>query len=243
MGKSSKITPELPPLINTPLAGEFWVAKNGNDTTGNGSKTNPFLTVQRGITAAAISDVLINIMPGDYTENLVFDGNAGSRILFRGVGIEDQHRTKIIGFHTFVNAATRISFEDIQMADGGTLGNIFDFTDSDGRHYFKNITFNLTNAGSRPGVSGNNMANWQIFHDCTMAGEFDMTVGTITGNPLLYFQECTGAYGVLQAQGVAVNAFGCVVAPYVNAPGLGVNGVITMANCDFISADIGGGTL
>ncbi len=217
------------------LNGEFWVAKNGDDTSGDGSHGRPFLTIQKAYDTST-SDAIVKIMPGDYTENLVFDGNASTRVLLTGIGIEDQHRVKLIGFHTYVNQATRISFEDIQVADNGIQGNIFDFTDSDGRHYFKNVTFNLTNAASRPFVTGNNTANWHIFHDSTMAQEGDTSIGSVTGTPLFYFQECTGTYGVIQDNSVSVTALGCVVAPYVTH----ITGLLTIYNADTCNRDSSG---
>jgi hypothetical protein len=56
----------------------WYVAKNGNDTTGDGSYGKPFLTIQKGIdtiedqpsTAALIG--VLNVAPGHYTENLTF---------------------------------------------------------------------------------------------------------------------------------------------------------------------------
>lgn len=53
---------------------EYYVSKNGNDSTGNGSIEKPYLTIGTAITAAnSESDsigVVINIGPGQYGENL-----------------------------------------------------------------------------------------------------------------------------------------------------------------------------
>jgi len=57
----------------------YYVAKNGNDTTGDGSYLNPYLTIQKAIDvteAIPVNDqtqAVVNLAPGHYTENLVFN--------------------------------------------------------------------------------------------------------------------------------------------------------------------------
>jgi len=61
-----------PRLTNT-----YWVAKNGNDTTGDGSIGAPYLTVQKAIDVAELANptatnpALINIAPGVYNQALI----------------------------------------------------------------------------------------------------------------------------------------------------------------------------
>lgn len=64
-------------LISQRPTNMYFVSKNGNDTTGNGSINNPYLTIQKAITVAetgALPNVAayatIMIGPGNYTENL-----------------------------------------------------------------------------------------------------------------------------------------------------------------------------
>ena len=61
------------PLVNFKPTQEFFVATNGNDTTGNGSANNPYATITKAITQAELvaTASVINISAGTYTENLV----------------------------------------------------------------------------------------------------------------------------------------------------------------------------
>ena len=100
----------------------LYVAKTGNDATGDGSLTNPYKTIQHGIDMAE-SGGKIYVLPGSYNENLVVDkqvrlfsdfvrlGNANAKNTtiinagFNGRAIEfsnttriDRDSTKIEGF-------------------------------------------------------------------------------------------------------------------------------------------------
>lgn len=56
---------------NPPSNGNtYYVAKNGNDSTGNGSSTNPWLTISKAATMVAPGDT-VRIRPGTYTEQVV----------------------------------------------------------------------------------------------------------------------------------------------------------------------------
>lgn len=56
------------------LAQQLWVAKNGNDVTGSGTLSAPYLTISKALTitnaGAANTYYRINVSPGTYTENL-----------------------------------------------------------------------------------------------------------------------------------------------------------------------------
>ena len=59
-------------------ATEFFVSNNGSDTTGDGSFSNPYQTIQKAITQAelvssALLVCVINVASGHYTENLTFN--------------------------------------------------------------------------------------------------------------------------------------------------------------------------
>ncbi len=51
-----------------------WVKKSGNDGTGDGSKSNPWLTLEKADATATAGDT-IYVASGQYTENFVADGN------------------------------------------------------------------------------------------------------------------------------------------------------------------------
>lgn len=61
-------------LKNISFENELYVSKNGNDTYGNGSINAPFLTVSAALTQVNLYadnvPVVINILPGSYSENL-----------------------------------------------------------------------------------------------------------------------------------------------------------------------------
>lgn len=82
-----------------PLEYTFFVAKNGNDTTGDGSACNPFLTIQKGIdeasaVASPLSPITIRpvvwVMPGTYsTPTITLKAN----VLVRGLGFNNTRVT------------------------------------------------------------------------------------------------------------------------------------------------------
>lgn len=55
----------------TPFTNYLYVAKNGDDSTGTGSPTNPFLSVTTAL-AHAVSGNTIMVLPGIYSENITF---------------------------------------------------------------------------------------------------------------------------------------------------------------------------
>ncbi len=71
-------------IDRTPV--EFWVSTSGNDTTGDGSKNNPFNTINHAITAALDKsiNITIHIMDGTYLNsnvylnNIYFENNKGN---------------------------------------------------------------------------------------------------------------------------------------------------------------------
>lgn len=78
---------------------ELFVAKNGNDGTGDGSLSSPYLTIGAALTAAnAISGaqyVRINVAPGTYAENLSI---TRAKLVVAGAGATaEDHATTISG--------------------------------------------------------------------------------------------------------------------------------------------------
>ncbi len=65
------------------LTGHVYVAKTGSDSTGNGSSTSPFASIQRGINAA-LNDQVIVVAPGTYNEKLVITNKAVQIISMTG---------------------------------------------------------------------------------------------------------------------------------------------------------------
>lgn len=70
----------------------IYVAKNGNDTTGDGSANLPYLTISKALTVAT-SGKIIFVFPGTYTENITF--KAGVFIISSA-----RYGISIVGNHT-----------------------------------------------------------------------------------------------------------------------------------------------
>lgn len=92
-------------LVNSNQRYNYWVAVNGNDTTGNGSVIKPFATITGALAATiSISDTIpinINIAAGTFTENPTITRN--NTFLVGNVGVAD---AVIIGTVTFDPTAT-----------------------------------------------------------------------------------------------------------------------------------------
>jgi hypothetical protein len=70
-------------------AGDYYVATNGNDTTGNGTLANPYRTIQKGANMAGHGET-VYIRGGTYRETVTMQrsGEDGSPITFRPYGSE-----------------------------------------------------------------------------------------------------------------------------------------------------------
>lgn len=75
-------------LLTHANAASFYIAKTGNDTTGDGSIGNPWLTIQKGVTTALAGDSVL-VATGVYDENVTTarNGTSGSRIIMDGQGV------------------------------------------------------------------------------------------------------------------------------------------------------------
>ena len=60
-----------PPMVSPSY--ELHVAKNGNDTTGNGDVLNPYLTIGKALTMASSSSYKIIVHAGEYTEDVTIN--------------------------------------------------------------------------------------------------------------------------------------------------------------------------
>jgi len=80
----------------------IYVAKNGNDTTGNGSMGTPFLTIAKALTLANNNSIgsTVYVMPGVYTENLTFS-NLNVSVIGSGTTVGEQLNTTLVGNHTY----------------------------------------------------------------------------------------------------------------------------------------------
>jgi hypothetical protein len=90
----------------------FYVAKNGSDATGNGTITNPYLTVGKGLLAASgISGGNVWVFPGTYEESITIPDN----ISLRGKSTRSTtiQRTNVSSPTTLVTMGNNVRVEDI----------------------------------------------------------------------------------------------------------------------------------
>lgn len=128
------------------LENNFFVAQNGNDSTGDGSISKPFLTVQAGIDAASavasVSPTIIRpsvfVMPGTYNENITLKAN----VMVRGM---EHTSTRIIGDIVLDNTFTpagdwRSGFADLYIG-GDFTADFNGLTSNEGKIYAFNTRF------------------------------------------------------------------------------------------------------
>lgn len=100
-------------------SGEVWVATDGNDTTGDGSESNPYATITKALTVSAVT---IHIKEGTYTQGTHYETScnfAGKNVIGHGTVVmqndADGHRAK-------ANASAYI--ENITFKHGNTTTGV-----------------------------------------------------------------------------------------------------------------------
>jgi len=78
-------------FVDQPL----FVAKSGSDATGDGSFTNPYLTIQKGVDQA-ISGQKIYVLPGTYQETVDIDKSVTIESDYVRLGTDNARNTTII---------------------------------------------------------------------------------------------------------------------------------------------------
>lgn len=94
------VTHSTPP--NFRPTNQWYVAKNGNDLTGDGSYSNPYLTIQTAINEVEAQSTanligVVNISPGHYTEDLTFTNGYIALIGTNGNTQDSNELTEVIG--------------------------------------------------------------------------------------------------------------------------------------------------
>ena len=92
-GKGDNVTDsiESDPWLNEQMFKTIFVAKHGNDTVGNGTNENPFLTIQKAVDKSRDGDY-IRVFEGVYEENIIVDksieiiGNGSGETVIDGMG-------------------------------------------------------------------------------------------------------------------------------------------------------------
>jgi hypothetical protein len=110
----------------------YWVAKNGNDTTGSGSLGAPYLTIGKAVSFAGNTSVgtTVYVLPGVYTESLTLS-NKNVSIVSAGVQAPNQQlNTTLVGTHTYACSAgtCAVLFSGFVMADASAGTSLIDMT-------------------------------------------------------------------------------------------------------------------
>ena len=150
---------------------EYWVSDSkGDDTTGNGSRTNPYKTLQYTINthcASSAHDVIY--VDHSSTEDLVFNNIQNVTII--GTGVLDSQQTSITGNHTISGTSARIRFKDITLIDAAD-DYIITYNGSSGSHTNQNVTLSVGAADKAILFTGAN-SSWHAFYDCSIGGIVD----------------------------------------------------------------------
>jgi hypothetical protein len=143
----------------------LYVGKNGNDTSGDGSAGNPYLTISTAITAGS-SGTTIFIFPGTYVENLTLKAGVylTSPVKF-GVYITGNHIANFTG--TIIidgiilqsSTGTTLTFsgtgaQNLQLLGGSSVNSgtgdaiAWTNTNANSKIYFEDGTCNVTTSGA-----------------------------------------------------------------------------------------------
>lgn len=103
------------PAYNAGTTGDWFVAPNGNDTTGDGSLGNPYLTISKAITEATSGDV-VKVRAGTYRETVTMKS---------GVNVEayGTERPKITGANVLTGLIPCVSGDETYL--GPNYTNIY----------------------------------------------------------------------------------------------------------------------
>lgn len=172
-------------VTNITLDQTAYVNKGGNDTTGNGSFGQPYLTVGKAI--SSITDASptkrygILVGPGDYNENLVIKAN----MFF--IGTAGPIATRITGSTININDTTwnvaaadnRSGFQDISVNPVATWDFSAQASNDSGKLYF----WNIRNSGAWTTTANSNVTQLiiqdsEIFGSLTFNGCNSLIDGT-----------------------------------------------------------------
>jgi hypothetical protein len=162
-----------------------YVGKNGNDSTGDGSAGNPYLTIGAAITASS-SGTTIWIFPGTYTEDITFKAGVylTSPALY-SVYITGNHTANFTG--TVVNE--NIILQSVASAASGTALT-FSGTGA------QNLQFYQCNIDSKSTSGAGDAINWTNTNSLSKIQIIDGSVSVATATSTARcFYSTTGAAG------------------------------------------------
>jgi hypothetical protein len=174
-------------LSDVSLQNAIHVSKNGNNTTGNGSLSKPYLTITKALEDVAGSVRVIVVAPGEYNENLSI--SSALNLTIQGMtGAIDSSGVVIQGHITISGTSTRVRLVNLNL-QGSTAGTptVFD-NGSQGRHYITNCSI-LHSDSATAGLQVSGGANW-INCDLTSVDKVNLT-GTLTAARTISFSNAS----------------------------------------------------
>ena len=228
----------------------MYVTKTGSDTTGDGTLTKPFLTVQKAVTYAVryngSPSITINIGNGTYTENITIPGNLSGYVKFVGSGyanviIASANTSTIIG-HTI--GRCKLFFDGITFS-GATIAHAFYVNNNEvdfGCCKFynnlrafntdENCTIYFLGGYSTSIIDGNNLvggyaavmtknSTFRTYQSLTIQNVNAGLVATDGSNLLIYANVSISLY-------TASGSFECIILRYNSSMTLGVLGTETL---------------
>ena len=136
-----------------------YVAKNGNDSTGDGTWARPYLTIQAAVNASTSGSNMILIAPGSYNENVTINNN-GTSLTIQGMSdVQDSLNALWDGHLTLSGSTLRVRLANLNI-QGQTAGTptIHD-NNTQGRHYITNCSVSHVNAAT-PSFRITSGSNW-----------------------------------------------------------------------------------
>ena len=117
----------VPTLIDTIPPGIWYISIDGSDETGDGSESNPFSSIQRGLNISSDNDTIM-VLPGIYTEWIHWPEKSGLKLIGSGSG------SSFIDGDSIINepGTTMIYFPDTESGVIDTTTLISGFTIQNG---------------------------------------------------------------------------------------------------------------
>ncbi|NBP55072.1 hypothetical protein EBU71_00745 [bacterium] len=157
---------------------EYHVAKNGNDTTGDGSLLNPWLTINKALTANANSSKII-LHAGSYTEEVNVNNLFATTFTSFDAGGGGAVTPSINGNVTVSGSSSSIAFKNVGILRGLTHS-------ASGSLYLTDLTLGASNYLPTFNKSG---AGYLSVQDCNMGITVgaSLTTANVTGTGQVLF--------------------------------------------------------
>lgn len=159
----------------------LFVSSDADAEVATGSYAYPFRTIQDALDSITNKGTSyhIQLLNGDYNENVVID--AFLNLIIQGMGCVDSHQTRIRGSVTIQGTnTTRARMKDVLVRPTATGIVPLIITDTQGRHYFENVSlepFDQTTPAIN--VSGN-VSNWIDFNNSNIGGIVNLNSTAVT---------------------------------------------------------------